>query len=79
MEGTLFTYKMLLKCILNIISIKCIMNSVRCSFQLSRCQTGESTSTTVYQTGRLQWKLVSSLCFSRILCVLLINPSLYFP
>ncbi|KAL4197954.1 hypothetical protein AMTRI_Chr03g43400 [Amborella trichopoda] len=98
MEGTLFNYKILLKCIWNIISMKYIMNSVTCSFQLSRCQTDESTSTTVLSNrnsfspasqnsgkstarvilrGRLQWKLVSSLCFSRILCVLLINPSLF--
>ncbi|XP_020526300.1 checkpoint protein hus1 isoform X3 [Amborella trichopoda] len=51
MEGTLFNYKMLLNLILHIISIKYIMNCVTCSFQLSRYQTGESTSTTVYQIG----------------------------
>ncbi|KAL4205482.1 hypothetical protein AMTRI_Chr01g137510 [Amborella trichopoda] len=52
MEGTLFNYKMLLKnCISHIISMKYMINSIAGSFQLSHCQTSETISTTVYQTG----------------------------
>ncbi|KAL4191183.1 hypothetical protein AMTRI_Chr07g28450 [Amborella trichopoda] len=52
MEGTLFNYKIFLEnCVSHIISMKYVMNSITGSFQLSHHQTGEITSTIVYQTG----------------------------
>ncbi|KAL4194636.1 hypothetical protein AMTRI_Chr05g69510 [Amborella trichopoda] len=52
MERILFNYKMLLKNYISYISsMEYIMNNITSSFQLSHCQTGEITSTTVYQIG----------------------------